>query len=210
MSSIVTLETVGSDFDTTIVGENLEIVAQVGEENIIEVKGDSPISIVGGSLGDDIKAGAGEATILGLGGNDSIMGGIGDDTILGGTGNDVIESSIGADFVFGGEGNDTIRGGLPGGTDDNPMGDTLQGGMGADVFEFVKNEFGSGAVDEILDFQADGFEDSIKIFGVTEGAVTYDPQTGLVSINGQEAIDIGTGLDVDASKKEGTDTWELF
>ncbi|MEM8717737.1 MAG: hypothetical protein AAGE84_00305 [Cyanobacteria bacterium P01_G01_bin.39] len=210
MSSIVTLETVGSDFDTTIVGENLEIVAQQGEENIIEVKGDSPITIFGGSLSDDIKTGAGDASIFGGDGNDSIMGGIGDDIIQGGEGADIINSSIGADFVFGGAGNDTIIGGMSGGTEGDPMGDVLSGGDGADLFEFVAKEFDSGAVDKIVDFQADGFADSVKIFGVTEGAVTYDPQTGLVSINGQEAIDIGTGLDVDVNKKGDSNTWELF
>ncbi|MEM8673038.1 MAG: hypothetical protein AAGF83_04095 [Cyanobacteria bacterium P01_G01_bin.67] len=211
MSSIVTLETPGSTFDTTIVGENLEIVAQQGEENIIEAKGDSPITIFGGSLADDITTGAGDASVFGGDGNDSIMGGIGDDIIQGGEGADIINSGIGADFVFGGAGSDTIRGGLPGGSDNNPMGDVLSGGDGADVFEFAKGEFDSGAVDQIVDFQADGFADFIRIFGVTEGGVSYNPETGLVSINGKEAIDIGTGLDIDV-KKEGGDsnTWELF
>jgi len=178
MSSIVSLATPGSTFDTTIVGENLEIIGQQGEENIIEVKGDSPITIVGGSLEDTITAGAGDA---------SIISGDGDDML------------------------NLIRGGLPGmDSDGNPMGDTIRGGAGEDIFEFAKGEFDSEAVDEIVDFKADGFADLIRIFGVTDGGVTYDSETGLVSINGQEAIDIGTGLDVDINQQGDSDTWELF
>ncbi|MEM7593605.1 MAG: hypothetical protein AAF383_19195 [Cyanobacteria bacterium P01_A01_bin.83] len=208
--SRVTIKTSDSTFHSTIIGENLEIVAQQGEKNTIEAQGDSPITIFDGSLNDDIKTGAGDASVFGGDGNDSIIGSIGNDNIQGGAGNDIIHSGMGADFVFGGAGKDTIRGGLSGGTEENPIGDVLSGGDGADVFEFVAQELDSGAVDKIVDFQADGLADSIEILGVTNGAVTYDPQTGLVSINGQEAIDIGTGLDVDVYIKEGTDTWALF
>jgi len=211
MSSIVSLATPGSTFDTTIVGENLEIIGQQGEENIIEVKGDSPITIVGGSLEDTITAGAGDASIISGDGDDMLKGGIGDDILSGGEGKDTIYGGIGADFIFGGDGNDLIRGGLPGmDSDGNPMGDTIRGGAGEDIFEFAKGEFDSEAVDEIVDFKADGFADLIRIFGVTDGGVTYDSETGLVSINGQEAIDIGTGLDVDINQQGDSDTWELF
>ena len=211
MSSIVSLEIAGSDFATQIVGENLEIVAQQGLENIIEVKGDSPITIFGGALPDEITAGAGDASIFGGDGNDTIMGGIGDDIIQGGEGDDMIEGGIGADFIFGGAGNDTITSGLSGmDSDGDPMGDILSGGDGADVFEFAKAEFDSGAVDQIVDFQADGFADAIKIFGVTEGEVSYNANSGMVSINGKEVIDIGEGLDIEAQQKGDSDTWELF
>lgn len=211
MSSIVSLETPGSTFESTIVGENLEIIGQQGEENIIEVKGDSPITIIGGSLGDEITTGAGDATVLGGDGNDSIMGGIGDDVILGGEGADIINSGIGADFVFGGAGDDIITGGLPGmDSDGEPMGDILSGGAGADVFEFALGEFESGAVDEIVDFKADGFADSIRILGVSDSSVSYDADTGMVSIDGQAVIDIGTDLDLEVTKKSDNDTWELF
>lgn len=211
MSSIVSLGTPDSSFDTTIVGENLEIIGQQGEENIIEVEGDSPITIIGGSLEDTITAGAGDATIFAGDGDDILQGGIGDDVLSGGEGMDTIYGGIGADFIFGGAGNDLIRGGLPGmDSNGNPMGDTIRGGAGEDIFEFATAEFESGAVDEIVDFKEDGFEDLIRIFGVTEGGVTYDSETGLVSINGQEAIDIGTDLDIEINRQEGTDTWELF
>ena len=212
MSSIVSMEIAGSDFATQIVGENLEILAQQGRENIIEVEGDSPITIIGGALPDEITAGAGDATIVAGDGNDTIIGGIGDDVLMGGEGDDSIEGGIGADFIFGGAGNDTIRGGLSGemGSDGDPMGDILKGGDGADVFEFAAKEFDSGATDEIVDFQADGFADAIRIFGVSEGDVSYNANSGMVSINGREVIDIGEGLDIEAQQKGDSDTWELF
>ncbi len=226
MSSIVTLETPDSTFESTIVGSQLEIIAQQGEENIIQVRGDSPITIIGGSLQDTIIAGAGDATIFSGDGNDLLKGGIGEDVLSGGEGDDIIEGGIGADFIFGGAGDDVITGGLPGmdsndnpiGTgglpgmdsNDNPIGDTLKGGAGADVFQFAASEFESGAGDEIVDFQADGFADIIRVFGVSDGDVSYDADTGMVSINGEPAIDIGTGLDIEASQKGDSDTWELF
>ncbi len=212
MSSIVTLGTPDSAFDSTIVGENLGVIAPQGQENIITVEGDSPITIVGGALNDTITAGAGDANILAGKGDDLVNGGIGNDTIQGGDGNDTLNGGIGADFIFGGAGNDLIKGGLPGmSADGEPMGDTLVGGAGEDIFEFAKSEFdGSEAVDEILDFQADGFADLIRIAGVGDGNVSYNPETGIISINGKEAIDVGTDLDLDISRKEGTDTWELF
>lgn len=209
MSSIIALDPGANQ--TTIAGVNLEFVAPQGEENIIEVTGDSPVTIFGGSVDDQITTGAGDASIFGGDGNDSIIGGAGDDIIQGGEGADLIESGPGADFVFGGAGNDTIVSGLAGGSESDPIGDILRGGDGADVFEFAQGEFESGAVDQIVDFQADGFADFIRIFGVTDGGVTYNPETGIVSINGQEVLDIGTGLDIDVQQQGGdSDTWELF
>ena len=210
MSSIVSLEIAGSDFATQIVGENLEIIGQQGQENIIEVEGDSPITIIGGALADEVTAGAGDASIFGGDGNDTIMGGIGDDILQGGEGDDSIEGGMGADFIFGGAGNDTITSGLPGmDSDGDPMGDILSGGDGADVFEFAAKEFETGATDQIVDFQADDFADAIRIFGVSE-EVSYNANSGMVSIDGKEVIDIGEGLDIDVEQQGDSDTWELF
>lgn len=223
MSSIVTFES-----GTTVAGENLEIVAPQGEENIIDVEGDSSITIFGGALNDVITTGAGGANVIGADGDDSIMGGIGDDTFLGGEGDDTLKGGIGADFLFGGAGNDLIISGLPG-TDanDNSLGDILQGGAGDDIFEFVRgigednaedaeegtvifNEFESDAVDQIVDFQNDG-ADIIRLLGVGGDEVTYNSETGLVSIDGDAAIDIGQGLeDLEIVRQEGTDNWEIF
>ena len=212
MSSIVTLATSGSSFEATIVGADLEVVGLQGEENIIEVKGDSPITIAGGALQDTIKAGVGDATIVGGDGDDLIIGGEGDDVLIGGEGDDEIFGGPGADIILGGAGQDIINSGMPGmDSQSNPMGDTLKGGMGEDVFEFVADEFSSGAVDEILDFKADGMADIINIMGVgDDSTVSYDAETGMVTIDGDSAIDIGTGMDVTVSKNDDTDTWELF
>ena len=181
MSSIVSLSTPGSSFDTTIVGENLEIVGQQGEENIIEVVGDSPITIVGGALDDKIMTDAGDDTVLGADGNDMLDGGAGDDVLIGGEG---------ADTIIGGKG-----------------ADLLLGGAGKDVFEFAADEFESSMVDQIADFE-DGNMDKIIITGVGGANVTYSSDTGFVSIDGEEAIDIGSGLDVEENKVD--DTWEIF
>lgn len=184
MSSIVSIES-GSGFPSQIVGENLEIIAQQGEENIIEVKGNSPIEITGGALNDEIMAGPGDATILGGDGDDMLMGGMGDDVLMGGEGNDTIKGGMGADIIFGDE--------------------------GADVFEFNASDLRPGAVDEIVDFEIDGdLADVIKIMGVSEGGVEYDPNTGMVSVDGKSVIDIGQGLDVEVSKQDDSDTWEIF
>lgn len=205
MSTIVSLATPDSIANPTIIsGENLEIIGQQGEKNIVEIKLDSPITFMGGTMDDTITAGAGDATIVAGDGNDTIVGRIGDDILIGGEGNDTIEGGAGADSIFGDAGNDVLRSGTSG------MGsDTIKGGDGADVFEFDAFEFSSGAVDEIVDFKADDFADAIKILGVGEGTVSYDENTGMVSINGKEVIDIGEGQG-DLTIEKQDDTWEIF
>lgn len=207
MSSIVSLANEASGFETTIIGEQLEIVGQQGEENIIEVSGDSPITIIGGALNDTVMGGAGDANIFTGDGDDLIDSGNGDDILVGGEGDDVIQGGLGADFISGGEGNDTIIGGLPGmNSSGDPMGDTLKGGAGEDVFEFTAKEFETGAVDEILDFEAD--MDKIRITGVGSKNVNYNQNTGMISIGGEQVIDVGTDLDIDES--QDGNNWELF
>ena len=219
---------------TEVTGKNLEIIAHQGEENIITVEGNSPVTIFSGTNNDQITTQVNDQIFtaglnsIGGDGNDDIMGGIDDDTLIGGEGNDTLKGGVGADFIFGGDGNDLIIGGLPGmDANDDPVGDILQGGAGDDIFEFVRgigkdnaedaaegtvifNEFESGAVDEIVDFQNEG-ADKIRIFGVGDDVVSYDSETGLVSIDGDAAIDIGKGLeDIEIERKDGTDTWEIF
>ncbi len=184
VASTVTISETGSGIFSQISGFDLVAEAPLGEKNTITVTGgNSPVTLIGGSMDDIIKAGAGDATIIALGGNDNVMGGSGDDTILGGDGADTIMSGAGDDLVI--------------------------GGAGKDIFEFAAGQFESGSLDEIIDFE-DGSIDSIIITGVGGGNVTYSADTGLVSIDGQEAIDIGTGLDVEANKQADSDTWELF
>jgi len=226
MSSVVAYLGNGESYSAE--SGSLEVIAPQGEAKIIKVKGDLPITITAGSSDDDITLGAGNGTVLGQDGNDLIKGGIGNDNINGGDGNDTLMGGIGKDFIFGGDGDDIIKGGLPGAdADENSVGDILNGGAGNDTFEFVRgigkenaegaeegtvifNEFESGAIDQITDFDAEG-ADRIRIFGVGDDEVTYSSETGIVSIGEDAAIDIGKGLeDVKIERKDGTDTWEVF
>lgn len=231
MSSIVSPE------NTTLLQEafspdgGLDVVGQLNQENEIKITGDAPAGIIGGALKDTVTTGAGDADVFTGDGNDIIFGGNGDDILRGGDGDDQIRGGLGADFLSGGSGDDTLRGGLPAidqdgnllpilDGDDNPIldedgnqlvGDTLNGGSGNDVFEFTVSEFESGIVDTIEDFKADGDADMIKIFGTgaADASVTYDANTGVVSINGEEAIKVGEGLDITVEQNEN-DNWELF
>jgi len=188
MSSVV----ISFDNGTQLTGENFSVIAPQGEENIIEVlsNGDesgSSVTIVGGSKNDSIDLGvAGDSTALGLSGDDTIMGGAGNDLLDGGGGDDILKGGMGSDV--------------------------LKGGTGNDIFEFLASDFKADELDQILDFQGKDGEDiidSIKIMGVSD-SVSYDSDTGLVSVDGKEAIEIGKGLDIDVNKIEDTDTFELF
>ena len=202
MSSIVGSENSESLLETMGLDGGLEIVAQQDRENTIEVKGDAKVSIVGGSLMDTITTGAGNAIVFTGDGNDMITGGNGNDVLRGGEGDDIIRAGLGNDTVIGGEGNDVLRGGMGA--------DVLKGGVGDDIFEFSASEFEDGVMDRIVDFQDDDFADSIKIFGVgAEGSVSYDSATGMVSVNGNEGIDIGAGKDLNIEVND-RGTWELF
>ncbi|BAZ44167.1 hypothetical protein NIES4102_11730 [Chondrocystis sp. NIES-4102] len=182
----------------------LAIVGQQDKPNIIEVKGDAPVGIIGGNLADVITTGAGDGIIFTSGGDDIINGGAGDDILRGGDGNDNIKGGLGNDFLSGGAGDDVLRGGFGN--------DTLVGGAGNDIFEFA---FGkdttedAGSVDKIDDFEKG--MDRIKIFGVADSSqISYDPETGFVSIDGKAAIDIGKDLNLGPAVKNDNDSWELF
>ena len=207
MSSVVVSFETGALFEAD--SGSLEVVAPQPEANIITVKGDLPVSITGGKLDDKITLGGGDATVLGQDGNDMVKGGIGDDAIFGGEGHDTLMGGAGADYIDGGLGDDIIKGGAPGAdADEHSLGDILKGGAGDDIFEFVADEFESGATDLIIDFR-DG-EDTIAIHGVSD-RVSYDSRTGIVSVDGDEAIDIGKGLeDVNPTKQGDSDTWKMF
>lgn len=205
MSSVVVSFEGGDSFSTE--SGSLEVTA-FSEENIIKVKGSLPVSITGGKFDDKVTLDKGDGTVLGQDGNDLIEGGMGDDIISGGDGNDTLMGGVGADFIFGGEGNDVINSGLPAAdADEHSVGDVLKGGAGNDIFEFTAEEFESGAMDQIVDFR-DG-KDSIKITGVSN-RVTYNSNTGIVSIDGDDAIDIGKGLDDIEPTKQDDGSWEIF
>ena len=231
MSYVIDESSTGESlFITPDVDGGLEILAKQDEENILKIKGDGEVGFTGGSLKDEVTTGAGDAIIYTGSGNDIVTTGNGNDVIRGGDGDDMLRGGLGADVLIGGEGNDILRGGMAA-RDENgnsmaildekgkivedgsepAFGDVLKGGTGNDIFQFSAAEFEDGVVDKIVDFKDDGFADTIKIFGVSADAnVSYDEQTGIVSVNGNEAIDIGTGKNVDFKADEETDTWDLF
>jgi Ca2+-binding RTX toxin-like protein len=81
------------------------------------------------------------ATINGTPANDSLIGTSADDTINGFAGNDTIDGEGGNDLILGGAGNDSMRAGLQEGLLPD-LRDTLDGGLGNDVFD-VYSAFGT-------------------------------------------------------------------
>ena len=197
----------------------LSIQPENSEEPIeVTITGDAPVEVTSGGLADFISTGAGDALVFTGDGDDTILGGTGNDILRGGKGNDFMRGGLGSDYLFGGEGDDTINGGLGAKEDGEllPIGDTLKGGIGNDVFQFSvgpEGEFKGGETDVITDFKADGFADKIQLFGLgsTDAeAVTYNAEDGFIYINGEKAIDIGTGQDVQFKVSEDGNNWELF
>ena len=209
MSNIVDANNTESLLETTSADGGLDVVGQQEEANVIEIRGDADVGIIGGQMDDVITTGAGDAAVFTGDGNDEIMGGTGGDIFRGGEGDDEIFGGIGADTLLGGEGDDILvsgRGGLD--DDGNPIGDVMKGGTGNDIFRFAADEIGTG-VDLITDFKDDGFDDTIRIFGVGSDAdITYE--NGVVSVDGQDLVDIGTGQDVTIEYNEDKDSWDLF
>ena len=199
----------GLDGDDTIVG---------GIRNDLIDGGDDQDLLQGGLGNDIIKGGFGDDDIMGNEGNDIIKAGVGNDTISGGLGNDLIEGGLGNDLIEGGRGLDTIIGGagndtIIGGVANNTIiggsgADVLEGGFGSDIFEFDASEFESAdTVDEITDFVR--IDDRIRISGVGAEGASYDPTTGIISVDGAEAINVGEGRNL-TELDFGDGEWEIF
>jgi trimeric autotransporter adhesin len=110
------------DMTGIVVVGGVAVGASIGTDHLLSIEG-----VLGGQ-GDDILAGAEEATFLdgshgddslsGGGGNDTLVGGFGNDTLAGGSGIDTLEADEGDDhlvisnddflYVFGGSGVDTL------------------------------------------------------------------------------------------------------
>ena len=129
-------------------------------------------TILGGDGNDSIGGGAGRDLLQGGSGDDSAGGGEGDDTIEGGEGNDFLAGGGRNDLILGGDGRDGINGGLGD--------DTLTGGAGRDTFIF--NEFVTGEVDAITDFE-DGI-DLIRLRGVGSGTQAERFEALDISVSG--------------------------
>jgi Ca2+-binding RTX toxin-like protein len=104
-------------------------------------------NVISGTSGNDTLVGTtGNDTINGFGGDDSLDGALGSDSLDGGAGNDYLfggsdfdRTGEGADILVGGDGNDTLDGWSMSNTTPDPDIDTLDGGLGNDVFN-VDNE----------------------------------------------------------------------
>ncbi|MFM2314195.1 MAG: hypothetical protein RLZZ04_3471 [Cyanobacteriota bacterium] len=198
-----------------------------GHDLLIGGRGDDLLD--GGEGDDDLQGKAGADTLIGGTGNDLLDGGEDNDILKGGAGNDKMRGGIGNDLMDGGAGNDFLEGNdgndiLKGGPGDDKLdggagNDTLRGGAGKDefiggtgndLFAFVANELESGIVDKIIDFQQDG-ADRLRIVGAGDSVVSYNAQTGMVTIDGQDAIDIGAGVEgLEVKQIKDTDNWEIM
>jgi Ca2+-binding RTX toxin-like protein len=177
-----------------------ELRGSLGKDNLTGGIGTDTLD--GGQDNDVLNAGLGDDSLRGGAGHDVFDAGLGDDSIEGGDGSDTIKGGHGNDSIVGGAGHDTLRGG--------PGEDMMTGGAGNDLFAFVAQELASGTMDHITDFQGEG-TDRISVVGVGDMNMTYDAATGMVSLDGQETLDIGKGLtDVEMKNIEDTDNWEIM
>ena len=99
----------------------------VAATDIVVDNGAPPGTGVGGEGNDSLTGTSGNDTIEGLGGNDTINGLTGNDSLTGGQGGDLLN---------GGDGNDTLAGWYsePTWWDNELVADTMNGGLGDDVF----------------------------------------------------------------------------
>ncbi|MGX9351106.1 calcium-binding protein [Shimia sp. W99] len=139
----------GSGNDTVDGGDgNDNVKGSDGDDLLFGGAGNDTMS--GGRDNDEIHGGNGADVLHGNGGQDLLFGGTGDDKLYGDSGNDTLEGGAGNDKLFGGDGDDFLYGFSWGGEPvpaqdatarvnaDEPLDDVdyLQGGNGADTFEF--------------------------------------------------------------------------
>ncbi len=133
-----------------------------------------PTLIYGNVFENDIRARAGNETVIGAGGSDTLFGDAGDDLLVATFLDPFVQSNEASNVLFGGAGNDTLVAGafaaavLPGAS---LRGDTLTGGSGADDLQ-VRAALGGNAVSEL------GFNGS-GVFGWMTAAVIADFETGV-------------------------------
>ncbi|MGF1542365.1 MAG: calcium-binding protein [Pleurocapsa sp.] len=194
-------------YESTMENGGLDIIGQQNSPNIFFVEGDGDDIITGGSKFDRIHGGDGNDFISGLSGDDQLFGEGGDDTLIGGKGDDLLDGGPGDDILIGGEGNDILIGG--------PGVDILIGGPGSDQFVFYADDLIPGEIDKIIDMSNpvgdNQLGDVIKLQGIgSDAIVEYDSQTGLISVNGENYIQLDAGLDLTVDNTDGNDNWELF
>ena len=173
-----------------------------------------------GNEGDDLLLGGatGSDTLEGGQGNDTLHGSLlaeninllGDDAIAQIPNTNINQVQAGLNEVLAtirsllvaNNGDDSLSGGA--GEDllsVNDGNNNLSGGTGADTFQFLFSQGIPDNLNRIADFQPD--EDSIVIQGVTDNnEASYDPNTGRISLNGQEIIQLDIGLNIDVNDIE--------
>ena len=120
------VQVVGSQLHAVNLNAGSHFVAQVGAIESIRIEGYDgndtlqviqwpyqlllPVTIDGGSGGDNIVGGDGNDLLYGGDGNDTIFGGNGDDTIVGGNLNDLLYGQDGKDILYGNGGFDQLHG----------------------------------------------------------------------------------------------------
>jgi Ca2+-binding RTX toxin-like protein len=205
MSSILSDSSTSPFLENTLEDGGLDVIGRPDSSNFFFVEGNGNDLISGGFEFDRLDGGDGDDFIAGLNGDDQLIGGDGDDTLIGGEGNDLLDGDLGDDVLIGGDGDDVLIG--DGGVD------IMTGGAGNDIFQFSAENLISGEIDKITDFE-DGsgqLADVIELNGIgSDAVVEYDSQTGLISVNGEDFIQLDAGLDISADNTDGNDNWELF
>ena len=201
-----------TDGGLEIVGFEDQINRLVGSENADWISGGDLADIFNGDDGNDTIAGlegdddihgeAGDDKLKGNEGNDSLHGGIGNDSLAGGDGNDLLLGGDGNDTINDGSGNDTLEGGAG---DDRLIvrdgANVLTGGAARDTFHFKFAEDIPEQTNEITDFQVE--EDRIIIQSAEDNPnAEYDSETGRLSLNGQDIIQLDAGLNIDVNDIE--------
>jgi len=141
----VELDNVHSDIEGLVATDHGDGIYAKGNHNNVIIGGKGGDYIDAGPGNDIVDGGEGDDWIFGDTGNDNLFGAAGKDSIDGGTGNDTLGGSSGNDVLHGQSGNDSITGGT--GTDqlfgesgndklfsdDNILGETVNGGSGTDT-----------------------------------------------------------------------------
>ena len=190
---------------------------------------DEPLTVVGGSGGDqmygdtfgntfrggpgnDLLAGRGGSDLMrGEDGNDTVQGSAGDDRIFGGADNDALDGGTGDDDEYGEAGDDEFRQGSS--TTDNGS-DDLRGGTGLDTVSYLGRASGvrvsnNGLFDDGLTGELDRVATDVERLYGSNAADTLtggDGNDALVGSGGNDILDGGAGNDTE-NGGDGNDTF---
>lgn len=220
------LDTVrGNDGNDSLYGESGSLVE--GGEGNDTLTGSGSTTMRGGNGDDSLSGEAGNQSLDGGDGNDTLFGGEDDDTLIGGPGHDLMDDLVSAalplddegdDVMRGGAGNDTIDGGsgsddidggdgddvLRGGSysDSNPLtaAETINGGLGHDVFRHQLNGFTDGSPNTITlsDTQLVQAHATLLITGIEVAIIKLSP-AGLIDASAYSGASILEGNNIAGS-----------